>query len=71
MFPTTSHVAKLCLSAVLRVWDVLLYDGNRSMLFRTTLALLEQHGKGSSLLDVFFVYSNFLEQTKIVKFHGN
>ncbi|KAI5065517.1 hypothetical protein GOP47_0020212 [Adiantum capillus-veneris] len=30
--------------SVLRVWDVLLYDGNRSMLFRTALALLEQHG---------------------------
>lgn len=30
--------------SVLRVWDVLLYDGNRSMLFRTALALFEQHG---------------------------
>ncbi|MCO5613264.1 hypothetical protein L7F22_067540 [Adiantum nelumboides] len=30
--------------SVLRVWDVLLYDGNRSMLFQTALALLEQHG---------------------------
>ena len=30
--------------AVLRVWDVLLYEGNRSMLFRTALALLEMHG---------------------------
>ncbi|KAH7373511.1 hypothetical protein KP509_17G059800 [Ceratopteris richardii] len=30
--------------SVLRVWDVLLYDGNRSMLFRTALALLDQHG---------------------------
>lgn len=30
--------------SVLRVWDVLLYEGNRSMLFRTTLALLELHG---------------------------
>ncbi|KAG0568428.1 hypothetical protein KC19_6G018900 [Ceratodon purpureus] len=28
---------------VLRVWDVLLYEGNRSMLFRTALALLEIH----------------------------
>jgi hypothetical protein len=31
--------------SVLRIWDVLLYEGNRSMLFRTALALLEQHGK--------------------------
>eukprot|EP00250_Pteridium_aquilinum_P014765 c22188_g1_i1 orf=480-2690(-) len=30
--------------SVLRVWDVLLYEGNRSMLFRTALALLELHG---------------------------
>ncbi|XP_024389545.1 uncharacterized protein [Physcomitrium patens] len=28
---------------VLRVWDVLLYEGNRSMLFRTGLALIEIH----------------------------
>lgn len=30
--------------SVLRVWDVLLYEGNRSMLFRTALALIELHG---------------------------
>ncbi|CAM6034669.1 unnamed protein product [Sphagnum compactum] len=29
--------------SVLRVWDVLLYEGNRSMLFRTGLALMETH----------------------------
>ncbi|CAM6056598.1 unnamed protein product [Sphagnum tenellum] len=29
--------------SVLRVWDVLLYEGNRSMLFRTGLALMEIH----------------------------
>ncbi|CAM6094880.1 unnamed protein product [Calypogeia fissa] len=29
--------------SVLRVWDVLLYEGNRCMLFRTGLALLEIH----------------------------
>nr|CAB3461232.1 unnamed protein product [Digitaria exilis] len=29
---------------VLRVWDVLLFDGNRVMLFRTALALLEFYG---------------------------
>ncbi|KAI5059405.1 hypothetical protein GOP47_0025724 [Adiantum capillus-veneris] len=30
--------------SVLRVWDVLFYEGNRCMLFRTTLALFELHG---------------------------
>ncbi|XP_062117064.1 uncharacterized protein LOC133830956 [Humulus lupulus] len=30
--------------SVLRVWDVLLYDGNRVMLFRTALALMELYG---------------------------
>lgn len=30
--------------SVLRVWDVLLYDGNRVMLFRTALALMEFYG---------------------------
>ncbi|XP_039129276.1 TBC1 domain family member 8B-like isoform X3 [Dioscorea cayenensis subsp. rotundata] len=30
--------------SVLRVWDVLLFDGNRVMLFRTTLALMELYG---------------------------
>ncbi|KFK36819.1 hypothetical protein AALP_AA4G175400 [Arabis alpina] len=30
--------------SVLRVWDVLLYEGNRVMLFRTTLALMEFYG---------------------------
>ncbi|KAJ7519927.1 hypothetical protein O6H91_20G060100 [Diphasiastrum complanatum] len=29
--------------SVLRVWDVLLFDGNRSMLFRTALALMDIH----------------------------
>jgi len=29
---------------VLRVWDVLLYEGNRTMLFRTALALMDLHG---------------------------
>uniref|UniRef100_A0ACD5VVH0 Uncharacterized protein n=1 Tax=Avena sativa TaxID=4498 RepID=A0ACD5VVH0_AVESA len=29
---------------VLRVWDVLLFDGNRVMLFRTALALMELYG---------------------------
>jgi hypothetical protein len=28
---------------VLRVWDVLLFEGNRTMLFRTALALVEVH----------------------------
>ncbi|KAH7306596.1 hypothetical protein KP509_22G021200 [Ceratopteris richardii] len=30
--------------SVLRVWDVLLYEQNRSMLFRTALAIFELHG---------------------------
>ncbi|KAI5639458.1 hypothetical protein M9H77_00599 [Catharanthus roseus] len=30
--------------SVLRVWDVLLYEGNRVMLFRTSLALMELYG---------------------------
>eukprot|EP01018_Ginkgo_biloba_P009564 Gb_37890 [translate_table: standard] len=30
--------------SVLRVWDVLLYEGNRTMLFRTALALMDLHG---------------------------
>ncbi|XP_057799014.1 uncharacterized protein LOC131014887 [Salvia miltiorrhiza] len=30
--------------SVLRVWDVLLFEGNRVMLFRTTLALMELYG---------------------------
>ncbi|PPD90012.1 hypothetical protein GOBAR_DD13052 [Gossypium barbadense] len=32
------------LTTVLRVWDVLLYEGNRVMLFRTALALMELYG---------------------------
>lgn len=31
-------------SPVLRVWDVLLFQGNRVMLFRTALALMELYG---------------------------
>ncbi|XP_012082251.1 EVI5-like protein isoform X1 [Jatropha curcas] len=30
--------------SVLRVWDVLLYEGNRVMMFRTALALMELYG---------------------------
>ncbi|CAH9080406.1 unnamed protein product [Cuscuta epithymum] len=30
--------------SVLRVWDVLLFEGNRVMLFRTTLALMDLYG---------------------------
>lgn len=32
------------LDSVLRVWDVLLFDGNRVMLFRTALALMDLYG---------------------------
>lgn len=32
------------LASVLRVWDVLLFEGNRVMLFRTALALMELYG---------------------------
>jgi hypothetical protein len=31
--------------AVLRVWDVLLFEDNRTMLFRTALALIDMNGK--------------------------
>lgn len=34
---------------VLRVWDVLLFQGNRVMLFRTALALMELYGTVLSL----------------------
>ncbi|KAH0930596.1 hypothetical protein HID58_016323 [Brassica napus] len=33
--------------SVLRVWDVLLFEGNRVMLFRTALALMEFYGTRS------------------------
>ncbi|KAJ8760297.1 hypothetical protein K2173_011709 [Erythroxylum novogranatense] len=36
--------------SVLRVWDVLLYEGNRVMLFRTALALMELYGTGPALV---------------------
>ncbi|KAA3464749.1 gtpase-activating protein [Gossypium australe] len=32
------------LSLVLRIWDVILFEGNRVMLFRTALALIELYG---------------------------
>lgn len=34
------------LTSVLRVWDVLLFEGNRVMLFKTALALMELYGTG-------------------------
>ncbi|KAL2623884.1 hypothetical protein R1flu_008129 [Riccia fluitans] len=34
--------------SVLRVWDVLLFEGNRCMLFRTALALMEMNGPALS-----------------------
>lgn len=33
-----------CLISVLRVWDVILFEGNRVMLFRTALALMDLYG---------------------------
>lgn len=40
----------LLLSLVLRIWDVLLFEGNRVMLFRTALALMELYGIGTALI---------------------
>ncbi|KAF3783108.1 TBC1 domain family member 8 [Nymphaea thermarum] len=40
----TIFVNMLPWESVLRVWDVLLFDGNRVMLFRTALALMELYG---------------------------
>ena len=33
------------LPSVLRIWDVMMYEGNRCMLFRASLALIEMHCK--------------------------
>jgi hypothetical protein len=35
------------------VWDVLLFDGNRVMLFLTALALMELYGTGVTLSPYF------------------
>lgn len=40
----TFHSRWFVLLPVLRVWDVLLFEGNRVMLFRTALALMELYG---------------------------
>ncbi|WOL04376.1 TBC1 domain family member 8B-like [Canna indica] len=40
----TIFVNMLPWESVLRVWDVLLFDGTREMLFRTALALMELYG---------------------------
>ncbi|KAH6838137.1 Ypt/Rab-GAP domain of gyp1p superfamily protein [Perilla frutescens var. hirtella] len=40
----TIYMNMLPWESVLRVWDVLLFEGNRVMLFRTTLALMELYG---------------------------
>ncbi|XP_051121456.1 uncharacterized protein LOC127244904 [Andrographis paniculata] len=40
----TIYLNMLPWESVLRVWDVLLYEGNRVMLFRTALALMELYG---------------------------
>lgn len=39
-----TYVRCVDLVTVLRVWDVLLFEGNRVMLFRTALALMELYG---------------------------
>jgi hypothetical protein len=36
--------------AMLRIWDVLFYEGNRSILFKTKLALMEIHGRVNMLM---------------------
>jgi hypothetical protein len=37
-------------SAVLKVWDVLLCEGNRNMFFRIGLSLMEIHGRVGRLV---------------------
>lgn len=37
-------ISCLFLLSVLRVWDVILFEGNRAMLLRTALALMELYG---------------------------
>jgi hypothetical protein len=53
---------------VLRVWDVLLHEGNRNMLFRTGLALMEIHGRVGRSMSKHLnrVCSLFLEEGLIV-----
>lgn len=34
----------ICWPIVLRMWDVLLFEGNRVVLFRTAFALMELYG---------------------------
>lgn len=48
-------ISKLDLTSlvVLRVWDVILFEGNRTMLFRTTLALLDLYGICYPFLPLF------------------
>jgi hypothetical protein len=43
---------------VLRVWDVLLFEGNRVMLFRTALAPMELYGNG---VPPFLINAKLLE----------
>ena len=40
----SSTLHYLALISVLRVWDVILFEGNRVMLFRTALALMDLYG---------------------------
>ncbi|KAH8479476.1 hypothetical protein H0E87_031608, partial [Populus deltoides] len=44
--PGSSPFSSICFpwESVLRVWDVLLFEGNRVMLFQTALALMELYG---------------------------
>lgn len=53
----------LCFSIlVLRVWDVLLFEGNRVMLFRTALALMELYG-----IELYFPVFELYVQTIMCK----
>ncbi|RZC93219.1 hypothetical protein C5167_029293 [Papaver somniferum] len=46
--------------SVLRVWDVLLFEGNRIMLFRTALAIMELYGTGAYLDHMSYCDENFI-----------
>lgn len=51
---STQLTYMLLIFSVLRVWDVLLFEGNRVMLFRTALALMELYGMAFNMFFLFF-----------------